>query len=1320
MAEERIKLEENHSIREEKQVLPEEKSITTETKKNVSFPSSSGEEVANTSPLQAESKKESDTTKASKLPPIIRSRINIPRKGWLVFSIVIGIIILFGLIYFIIPKKPSVISNQELVNNPKLTAIDKFKARYGQDWQIELNPITQVPSKIIGFFIDSLEINGEAVVNKDNAEQVARRFIKDNFIFFKIDDKELKVFKIYEDNSSRSIKQKLVSVHFQQYYKDIPIYNSYTNVVFHNNKLVLFQSNYYPKIDISITPKVVIEEALGTVEQEENLNQSIATIATDQIYTKSFNPQPITAVSLQQITKKINIEDLKFNKSSLVIYPVTTESKIDYHLTWRIEYSLIKDPLSKPIFYLDAQAGKILKRTDYLFYDNIDGYVTGLIYPKNPGTGGKAVPFENEEVAIESYSVTTDKLGYYLISNLLGNVELASKLKGPYVDVNNNSQYDAYHSASLAAPDKHSWSWENEDNSYQKEESNVFYHTNFIHDYFTKADPFDVDAMDYPVKAEVGEKGSGNAFSDGTNIYFSGRGDDADATSLGSDIIYHEYTHLLTEHIYGPGLLTYEGQSGALHEGYSDYFAASILASPMIGEGIFPKTIRNLINQQKYPEDFVNEVHYDSLIFSGALWDVRESLGKEETDDLVIKSIKLTPLNFQEFLESLLLLDDNNGDLRDGAPHITTICDAFYLKHGIYSDFCAGYTSTSIADINSLQSGDVVKGKVTISGTATGSVDLAFQSYMIEYGKGAKPDTWSKDEISLVNDGNQKVINNILGEWNTDLVEDGQYTLKLTVKSGSETIEEIVLLEVDNTQPANLVGWPKEIKGASEPQIIDIDKDDRNELVVMENEPSGTTSHLNAYFPDGQFKKGINISLDHLSAEGSYTIEDINADKELELIKIHSGYLRPAIGWSDFGVSVWNIGTGKLIWKVEAGSSHFSGKGLAGPPVLADVDPGYTGLEIVLASGFGSAVGEKGGVTVLHANGSLMNGWPQEVDNNFGVRSSPAVSDIDHDGDLEIVAGGSENKVYVWHHDGTRMKGWPQDIGQNEIRSSPVLADLDLNGDLEIIVVLTLNEPTANNVYVFNHDGSLFKGWPKKTACEIVRASPAIGDLDKDGDLEIVIASGYNLTGSYSCSSTDVYVFNHDGSNFAGWPKEFDHKLNVEFSPILADINGDEYSEILVAMEDKVYAFKSNGDLVDPWPAKVSEGVIGSNLEVGDLDQDTNVEVVVSNRIALGKDKIYIWDIITGAYNKEFNEWPTLQHDNKRTGVYGKCIEDGTLFGECNTGSKYCDNGILKLDCRYCAYKCPIFHQCQPDGTCFNLCKKTPKGEVCPEVPFTQ
>jgi len=97
--------------------------------------------------------------------------------------------------------------------------------------------------------------------------------------------------------------------------------------------------------------------------------------------------------------------------------------------------------------------------------------------------------------------------------------------------------------------------------------------------------------------------------------------------------------------------------------------------------------VRNINNTYRYPDDIVGEVHYDSRIISGAMWDLREILGAELTDELVLRSMKLEPRDFQEYLEDILIVDDDNADLSDGTPHINAIFKAFYVNHGIDSEY---------------------------------------------------------------------------------------------------------------------------------------------------------------------------------------------------------------------------------------------------------------------------------------------------------------------------------------------------------------------------------------------------------------------------------------------------------------------------------------------------------------------------------------------------------------------------------------------------------------------------------------------------------
>jgi len=284
---------------------------------------------------------------------------------------------------------------------------------------------------------------------------------------------------------------------------------------------------------------------------------------------------------------------------------------------------------------------------------------------------------------------TTDGNGYYSLTGLEGDINLYSELSGPYAKVVNEDETDAFVEFNLTSP-TYDWNWADVDTSYKREESNVFYHVNVIHDFFTKGSPFNIHSMDYQAIAAVEYgSGSGNAFSDGTNIYLFAAGDVYESTAVLSDVVYHEYTHSVVGHVYTTDL-PYEGESGALNEGWADYFACTVNNNSIVGEGFYVSSgagLRNLNNTCRYPDDIAGEVHDDSQIISGAMWDLREILGAELADELVLRGMKLEPQDFQEYLEDILIVDDDNADLSDGTPHINAISKAFYVNHGIDTEY---------------------------------------------------------------------------------------------------------------------------------------------------------------------------------------------------------------------------------------------------------------------------------------------------------------------------------------------------------------------------------------------------------------------------------------------------------------------------------------------------------------------------------------------------------------------------------------------------------------------------------------------------------
>jgi hypothetical protein len=78
------------------------------------------------------------------------------------------------------------------------------------------------------------------------------------------------------------------------------------------------------------------------------------------------------------------------------------------------------------------------------------------------------------------------------------------------------------------------------------------------------------------------------------------------------------------------------------------------------------------------------------------------------------------------------------------------------------------------------------------------------------------------------------------------------------------------------------------------------------------------------------------------------------------------------------------------------------------------------------------------------------------------VVSSPALADVDDDGDLEIVVGCADGLVYGLHHDGSTVEGFPISVGAG-ISSSPAVGDIDLDGSIELVV-----GAQADSLYVWD------------------------------------------------------------------------------------------------------------------------------------------------------------------------------------------------------------------------------------------------------------
>lgn len=356
---------------------------------------------------------------------------------------------------------------------------------------------------------------------------------------------------------------------------------------------------------------------------------------------------------------------------------------------WVDETINLNNYLNKTIFLRFRYIEDEMLAKEGIYFDNITIKTNkGIVFYDDAENGSIKWNFSNftiQDSAAAIFAISNEN-GSYEFENLNGTLSLTSELKGLWVDVDNNDSEDAKHNFILNSTDTHNWNWNESDTSDRDSESNVYYHVNKIHDYFKK---FNYEGMDYQIKVTV-EYGtnwcSAEYDSIYENIHLAGAGGGCENLALSSDTIYHEYTHGVVDHIYN--LLPYSGESGAMDEAFADYFAATINNDSLVAENIFSEPVRNL-NNNLTMDDWQKDVHDDSRILSGALWDLRKQFGAEFTGALVFEAIRITPhaYNFSEFLENLLIADDDNANLWDGTQNKDKICSAFYERK-IYSFWC--------------------------------------------------------------------------------------------------------------------------------------------------------------------------------------------------------------------------------------------------------------------------------------------------------------------------------------------------------------------------------------------------------------------------------------------------------------------------------------------------------------------------------------------------------------------------------------------------------------------------------------------------------
>lgn len=612
----------------------------------------------------------------------------------------------------------------------RAAAVDEFRSSLQPDLAGNLRATVNQTGAMKNFFIDGGSLS---TPQSDTADNIARRFLKQHDSLFSLSKADVNNLTLIRDDSDRGTE----FLRYAQTVGGIKVFEGEVSIVVNRNGEVLNVREGFLVSGQAVDLAPRFSEVEGIAQAFKYSGKEVGTrlVGLKARAMKDESSQFANPISPER-------EDVL---SELNVLRIGDTARLAWHVYADVGPNAWYETL------VDANTGELLLRHN-LYLDAAQG----TVYTESPAVAARQL------VSFVGDTVINTSAGWMGTSTVTtgNNVEAYLDTDANNAPDNNNGAGLSVGHASSATQDfTFPFSTAVDPRTQQAAVvTNLFYYNNIMHDFsyglgFTETSGnFQTDNFgrggtgNDSVRAEA-QDGSG---TDNANFatppdgqrprmqqyLFIAPNPDRDS-SVDGDVVFHEYGHGISNRLIGNGSTALSGtQSGAMGEGWSDYWAITLNNDGAVGEYVVNNSIGIRRALYTVPAATVHdsyadvgsggfEVHNDGEVWAVTLWDLRTQLGATITDQIVLNGMKFTPTrpSFLNARDGILQADQN---LFGGANRcaIWTV----FARHGMGVSAVGndGTTHTAASNVPS-----------DCGGTCTFSISPASASYAAAGGSGS-------------------------------------------------------------------------------------------------------------------------------------------------------------------------------------------------------------------------------------------------------------------------------------------------------------------------------------------------------------------------------------------------------------------------------------------------------------------------------------------------------------------------------------------------------------------------------------------------------